>query len=142
MWAFYDRSTENNISTWSLRDISKIFLRLRNQIRFKAEFKNIGTPVNLLLNALSSVFESSPEEKSKKDELASKLIELLKKIFKENSKVETLKQILNEKPTLDKQEKEKKIYYYIHKDNTKILLKVIRKSDKNNKKSLLKWKTA
>jgi len=142
LWAFYDRSTENNISTWSLRDISKIFLRLRNQIRFKAEFKNIGTPVNLLFYAFSSVSISSPEEKSKKDELASKLIELLKKIFKESSKVETLKQILNEKPTLDKQEKEKKIYYYIHKDNTKILLKVIRKSDKNNKKSLLKWKTA
>ena len=87
--------------------------------------------------AFSSVSISSPEEKSKKDELASKLIELLKKIFKESSKVETLKQILNEKPTLVKQEKEKKMYYYIQKDNTKILLKAIRNSDKNNKKSLL-----
>jgi len=52
--------------SWSLGDISKIFLKLRNQIRKEDQFQNIGTPVNLLFYTLSSISESSIEEKYKK----------------------------------------------------------------------------
>ena len=129
--------------SWSLRDISKIFLRLRNQIRLAEQFQNIGTPVNLLFYALSNISESSTEEKKKKAELAGKLIELLKQIFKERSDSETLKKILDEnegKATLDRQEKGQKYYYYIQKYNAKILLKDIRKKDKTDKKKFDQYK--
>ena len=126
--------------SWSLRDISKIFLRLRNQIRLKDEFQNIGTPVNLLFYALSSISESSDDEKRKKDELAGKLIKLLEDIFKERSNSETLKKILDDKPILDDQKKGQNIYYYITKDKSKILLKVVRKKDKNDIKKFEKYK--
>ena len=70
-------------------------------------------------------------KKNKKKELASKLIELLEKIFKERSNIETLKKILDKKAILVPQEKGQKINDYIQKDKPKILLKDILKKKLN-----------
>ena len=70
-------------------------------------------------------------KKNIKKELASKLIELLEKIFKERSNIETLKKILDKKAILVPQEKGQKINDYIQKDKPKILLKDILKKKLN-----------
>jgi len=93
----------NNLTpqSWSLRDINKIFLRLKNQKKLKNQFINVSTAVNLLFYALSSASESTPEEKKK--ESSDKLIELLQNIFKDKTNNEDLKKAFNEKAELVKE---------------------------------------
>ena len=126
--------------SWSLRDISKIFLRLRNQVKLKEEFQNIGTAVNLLFYALSNISESSPEEKKKKEEMADKLIQLLQEIFNEKTNSKYLKDVFNEKAYLSRVEKGPKYNYYIQKKDSLILLKDVRKKDKNENKKFEQYK--
>ena len=57
---------------WSLRDITKIFSRLKNQKINNEDFKDVGTAVNLLFYAISSI---SNEQSN--DDVVYKLIKSL-----------------------------------------------------------------
>jgi len=48
--------------SWSLRDIIKILLRMRNQKEYHENFKDVGTAVNLLYYSLSSTTKEQLNE--------------------------------------------------------------------------------
>ena len=122
---------QNNLTPqpWSLRDISKIFLRLKNQKINHVDFKDIGTAVNLLFYSLSSISRDQLDE-----EVVDKLIKSLQSIFKERTNSEDLLKVYDDKATLynefDSKTKIRK--YYIKKHNSLILLDKIDENSKRN----------
>ena len=123
--------------SWSLRDICKIFERLKNQNIYHENFEDIGTPINLLFYALSA----TSKDRINKDNV-DKLIKLLKEIFKERIKEEDLQKVFHELPTLyneiDIKTQIRK--YYIKKHNSLVLLDKIDESSKRNEKENNKQK--
>ena len=114
---------------WSLRDISKIFLRLKNQKMNNEEFKDIGTAANLLFYALSSVTKEQSDE-----EVVDKLIKSLQSNFKERANAEDLKKVYRDEAKLynELDNKTKIRKYYIQKHNSFILLDKIDENSKRN----------
>ena len=81
---------------WSLRDISKIFMRIKNQRSKEKDYINISTEINLIFYALSSI--SKDEERAK----AEKLSELISEVFQCEEKKEYIMKTYLEEPKLDK----------------------------------------
>ena len=81
---------------WSLRDISKIFMRIKNQRINEMYYINISTEINLIFYALSSI--SKDEERAK----AEKLSELISQVFQCEEKKENIMKTYLEEPQLDK----------------------------------------
>ncbi len=113
--------------SWSLRDINKILLRMKNQIQYIGDFKNIGTAVNLLYYALSSTTKDQLNE-----EIVDKLIKLLKSIFGEKVNEKDLEEVFYSKPELEYDYQNQKRIYYIKKNNSLIYLDTIDGTNKRN----------
>ena len=113
--------------SWSLRDINKILLRMKNQIQYNEDFKNIGTAVNLLYYALSSTTKDQLNE-----EIVDKLIKLLKSIFGEKVNEKDLEEVFYSKPELEYDYQNQKRIYYIKKNNSLIYLDTIDGTNKRN----------
>ena len=121
---------------WSLRDISKILMRMKNQKQYNKNFKDVGTAINLLYYSLSSTTQEQLNE-----EIVDKLIKLLKSIFKEKVDEEDLRKVYYDEPKLidEYNYKNQKRIYYIQKHNSQIYLDTIevgkkRNEEKNKKK--------
>ena len=129
---FMIKINQNNLTSqpWSLRDISKIFLRIKNQKIFSENYKGIGTEINLLFYALSSVTMEQLNE-----EYIDNLIKALKEIFRERINEEDLKRMFSEeeKATLfnELNPRTKVRKYYIQKYNSFIFFDEI---DENSKR--------
>ena len=112
---------QNNLTPqiWSLRDINKIFLRLKYQNAYKDNFIEVGTPVNLLFYALSSITSEQIDE-----EIVDKLCKTLQSIFKERTKAEDLLKVYKDEAKLynELDNKTKIRKYYIKKNNSYILI--------------------
>ena len=95
---FMMKVNQNNLTSqsWSLRDISKIFLRMKNQKKYHENYINIGTAVNLLFYALSSTTKAQLNE-----EVVDNLIKALEKIFKDRIRINDLKKVFYEEAKLD-----------------------------------------
>ena len=115
--------------SWSLRDISKIFARMKNQKTFPENFKEIGTAVNLLFYALSSTQKDQIDE----DNL-DKILLALQEIFKERVNYEDLKEMFKSTPILfnEKDPKSQKRSYYIQKHKSLIFLDKVDEGSKIN----------
>jgi hypothetical protein len=116
---------------WSLRDISKIFARIKYQKSQSENFKEIGTAVNLLFYALSST-----QKDQLSDENVEKILLSLQEIFKEKVNYEDLrKTFYSEAELYDEKEPISKIRkYYILKHKSSIFLDKIDEGNKNNEK--------
>ena len=114
---------------WSLRDINKIFLRLKNQKIKNEDFKEVGTAVNLQFYALSSITREQLDE-----EIVDKLIKSLQSNFKEKTNAEDLKKVYEDEPKLYNQfdSKTKVRKFYIQKHKSLILLDKIREDLERN----------
>jgi hypothetical protein len=127
---FMMKVNQNNLTfqPWSLRDISKIFLRMKTQKKYHENYINIGTAINLLFYALSSTTKDQLNE-----EFVDNLINALKEIFKDRIK-EDLKKVFYEEAKIDdKHDHKTKIRkYYIIKHNSLIFFDQIDESSKRN----------
>jgi len=94
---FMMKINQNNLISqpWSLRDINKIFLRMKNQKKYCENYIKIGTAINLLFYALSS---TSKDQLNEED--IDNLINALKEIFKDRIKEDDLKSVLYEEAKL------------------------------------------
>jgi len=119
--------------SWSLRDIHKILLRLKFQIEYSDNYKDIGTAVNLLYYSLSSTTAEQLNE-----EVVDKLIKLLKSIFKERVKEEDLQKVFYEQAKLVNEYdfNSKKRNYFIQKHNSQIFFDSIEVENKRNEKEI------
>lgn len=121
----------NNLTPqpWSLRDINKIFLRLKNQKIKNEDFKEVGTAVNLLFYALSSITRDQLDK-----EIVDKLIKSLQKNFGKKTNAEDLQKIYDDEPKLynefDSKTKIRK--FYIQKHKSLILLDKIKEDLERN----------
>ena len=117
---FMMKVNQNNLASqpWSLRDIIKIFLRIKNQKKIHENYINIGTAINLLFYSLSSTTMDQLNEED-----VDNLIIALKEIFKERIKESDLKNILYKEAKLyDELDSKTNIRnYYIRKHNSLIL---------------------
>lgn len=88
---------QNNLTPhlWSLRDINKIFLRIKNQKYNNEYFKNVGTDINLLFYSLSSIAMAQLNKDN-----VDKIIKLLKFIFNEIIDEDDLQKVLFNPATL------------------------------------------
>ena len=123
---------------WSLRDISKIFLRLKNQKINNVDFKDIGTAINLLFYSLSAISMDQLDA-----EVVDKLIKSLQSIFKERTNAEDLMKVYYERAQLynELDNKTKIRKYYIQKHKSFILLdKIDENSKRNEEERILKRK--
>ena len=122
---------KNNLTPqqWSLRDINKIFLRLKNQKIKDEDFKEVGTAINLLFYALSSITRDQLDE-----EVVDKLIKTLQKNFKDKTNAEDLQKVYYAEPQLynELDSKTKIIKYYIQKHKTLIFLDKIEENLERN----------
>lgn len=125
------RINKDNLTpqSWSLRDISKIFARMKNLKIFPTNFKEIGITVNLLFYALSSTQKDQLYE-----DTVDKLILALQDIFKERVKYEDLCEVFyaEEKLYDEKAPKTQNRIYYIQKDKSLIFLDKIDEGNKRN----------
>ena len=121
--------------SWSLRDISKIFARMKNQMTFPENFKKVGTAVNLLFYALSSTQKDQLYE-----DTVDKLLLALQEIFKERVNYEDLKEVFYAEAKLydEKDPKSQKRYYYIQKHKSLIFLDKIDEGSKSNEEERIK----
>ena len=122
---------KNNLTPqpWSLRDINKIFLRLKNQKIKDEDFKEVGTAINLLLYALSSITRDQLDE-----EVVDKLIKSLQSNFKDKTNAEDLQKVYYDEPQLynELDNKTKIRKYYIQKHKSLILLDKIEENLERN----------
>jgi len=118
-----------NPQPWSLRDISKIFLRMKNQKIYHENYRDIGTAVNLLFYALSSTTKDQLN-----DEVVYNLINALKKIFSDKIKEDDLKNVFYEEAKLYNEfdHKTKIRKYYIRKHNSLIFFDQIEEDSKRD----------
>jgi len=134
---FMIKVNQNNLDsqTWSLRDISKIFLRMKNQKIYHENYINIGTAINLFFYILSSTTKDQLSE-----ELVDKSIRALEEIFKDKIKKEDLKNILYEEAKLyDEFDQKTKIRkYYIRKHNSLIFFDQINEDSKKDEDKMEK----
>ena len=137
---FMIKVNQNNLTPqpWSLRDINKIFLRIKNQKIFNDNYRGIGTAINLLFYALSSTTLDQINE-----EILDNLVNALKEIFKERLNEGDLKKIFADEGTAklyDEFDSKTKIRkFYIQKYKSYIYFDEIkegstRDEDKNKKK--------
>ena len=128
---FMIKVNEGNLvsQSWSLRDISKIFARMKNQKTFQDNYKDVGIAINLLFYALSSTQKDQLYE-----ETVEKLLLALQEIFKERVKYEDLKEVFYAEAKLydEKNPKSQKRYYYIQKHKSLIFLDSIDEGNKSN----------
>ncbi len=128
---FMIKINKDNLSSqaWSLRDISKIFARIKNQKTQSESFINVTTAINLLFYALSS----TPKDKINEDNI-DKLIKALKEIFENRIDENELNDVIEKDAELiDEFDPKTKIRkYYIKKNNSLILLDKIDENDKRN----------
>ena len=114
---------------WSLRDISKIFARMKNQKSFHEYFRNVGTAINLLFYAMSSI----PKDQINEDNV-DQLIKALKEIFGERIQEEDLQKVFKDEAKLyDEFDSKNQIRkYYIQKHNSYIFIDKINEGNKRN----------
>jgi len=114
---------------WSLRDIRKIFLRMKNQKILKEYYKNIGIATNLLFYALSS---TSKDQLNK--EILDNIITALKEIFADRIKEDDLRKVFYEEAKLYNELDSKAGIrtYYIKKHNSLIFFDQINEDSKRN----------
>jgi MoxR-like ATPase len=104
---------------WSLRDISKIFNRIKTKKIEDNAYKNINTEIELLFYALSPISEDEDNK-----EILNKIIKLIKKVFKDSELTEEdLRRTYTGQPYLEEEEKNDGniITFYIRKHNSYIL---------------------
>ena len=77
---------------WSLRDIIKIFLRIKNQKIYHENYINIGTAINLLFYALSSTTKGQLNKV-----ILDNLITALVEVFQNRVKKDDLKKYFMKK---------------------------------------------
>ena len=128
---FMIKVNQDNLTSqsWSLRDISKIFARMKNQKSMNESFINVGTPINLLFYALSSTPKDQLNEEN-----VDNIIKALKEIFKERVQEEDLQKVFRDKAQLiDEFDHKNGIRtYYIKKHNSLIYLDKIDEGNKRN----------
>ena len=54
---------EETLTNWSLRDISKLFTRMKKQVNYPSHFKKIRIEENILFYIMSSTNDSLVEER-------------------------------------------------------------------------------
>ena len=114
---------ERNIlpQRWSLRDISKIFMRIKYQKSKPEIYINISTEINLIFYALSSIPKEEEEDKAEK--ISELIYEIFNQINQEINK-DDIKTTFLEQPNLEAQTKNEdnfiNINYYIIKNDSKI----------------------
>ena len=118
--------------SWSLRDITKILMRIKNQKLYNENFKDIGTAINLLYYSLSSTTQEQLN-----GEIVDQLIKLLKSIFREKVDEEDLKKVYYDEPKLvsEYNYKNQKRVYYIQKNNSQIYFDTIDLEKKRNEEA-------
>ena len=119
---FMNEINKENIlrQQWSLRDIYKIFNRVKTKKIEENDYKNINTEIELLFYALSPI----SEDEDNKEIILDKIAKLIKNVFKDSElTVEDLKNTYNGPPYLEEEEKNdgKIITFYIRKHNSYIL---------------------
>lgn len=84
---------QNNLNpqSQSLRDIHKIFFRIKNQKTYHENYRDIGAAINLLFYTLSSTIKNQINE-----EVIDNLIRDLKVNFKDRIKEDDLKNVFYE----------------------------------------------
>ena len=131
---FMIKINQNNLASqpWSLRDISKIFLRIKNQKIFSENYQGISTAINLLFYALSSTTKDQINE-----EFLDNLIKVLKEIFQERLNEDEIKKLFFSEEgkaklfhILDQKTKVRK--YYIQKYNSLIYFDEINEGSKRD----------
>ena len=131
---FMIKINQNNLASqpWSLRDISKIFLRIKNQKIFSENYQGISTAINLLFYALSSTTKDQINE-----EFLDNLIKVLKEIFQERLNEDEIKKLFFSEEgkaklfhILDRKTKVRK--YYIQKYNSLIYFDEINEGSKRD----------
>ena len=134
-----DRNKKNLIPrSWSFRDIKKIFLRLKNQKIMDEYYREVGTAINLLFYALSSISREQLNE-----EVVYKLIQSLQSIFKEKINAEDLKNVYYSEAKLyyEYDSKRQIRTYYIQKHKSLIMLdKIDEKLMRKEREDIIKNK--